>query len=266
MVRGKSVARGEAGRASCVLFYKPNLPPVDGVVEAKDSSDRAPVASGMGRALGGERDHPGRPPSPSARTVTASRNTTAPGPAARCERELPMNSFASRRPVGALLRRQGPDLPSKKPSPPRTTTMMARQTPRYYQLIAINRTVEAIARGENRMSAGDGHGHRQNLHRVSNHLAAVEIGNQETHPLPRRPQHPRRSDQDQRLQAVRPGDDQDHPPHGRQVLRNLLLPLPGRHRHRGRAEHLQAVLARLLRPRLSSTSATGAAPPTMPPG
>jgi hypothetical protein len=71
---------------------------------------------------------------------------------------------------------------------------------------------------------------------------------QEAHPLPRRPQHPGRPDEDQRLQAVRSGDDQDHQPHGRQVLRDLPLALPGRHRHRGGAEHLQAVLARLLRP------------------
>ena len=41
---------------------------------------------------------------------------------------------------------------SRKPSPPRTTTTTApARSPRYYQLIAINRTVEAIARGENRI-------------------------------------------------------------------------------------------------------------------
>ena len=49
----------------------------------------------------------------------------------------------------------------------------------------------------------------------------MESGREETHPVPRRPQHPRRPDQDKRLQAVRPGDDQDHQPQGRQVLRDL---------------------------------------------
>ena len=42
--------------------------------------------------------------------------------------------------------------PSRQPWPPRTTTTTARgKAPRYYQLIAINRTIEAIARGQNRI-------------------------------------------------------------------------------------------------------------------
>ncbi len=124
----------------------------------------------------------------------------------------------------------------------------SRKSPRYYQLIAINRTVDAIARGENRilLVMATGTGKTYTAFQIIWRL--WKSGPQEAHPLPRRPQHPRRPDQDQRLQAVRHGDDQDHQPHGGQVLRDLPLPLPGRHRHRGRAEHLQAVLARLLRP------------------
>ena len=44
------------------------------------------------------------------------------------------------------------------------------------------------------------------------------------------------------------GHDQDPEAADRQVLRNLPVALSGRHRHGRRAEHLQAVLAGLLRP------------------
>jgi hypothetical protein len=96
--------------------------------------------------------------------------------------------------------------------------------------------------------AGHGHRHRQDLHRLPDHLAAVEGRRKKRILFLADRNILGRPDQDQRLQAVRPGDDQDHQPHGRQVLRDLPLALPGHHRHRGRAEHLQAVLARLLRP------------------
>ena len=47
MVRGKTVARGEANKADYLLFYKPNLPIA--VIEAKDNNHT--IASGMGQAL-----------------------------------------------------------------------------------------------------------------------------------------------------------------------------------------------------------------------
>ena len=47
MVRGKTVARGEANKADYLLFYKPNLPIA--VIEAKDNKHT--IASGMGQAL-----------------------------------------------------------------------------------------------------------------------------------------------------------------------------------------------------------------------
>ena len=47
MVRGKTVARGEANKADYLLFYKPNLPLA--VIEAKDNNHT--VAPGMGQAL-----------------------------------------------------------------------------------------------------------------------------------------------------------------------------------------------------------------------
>lgn len=47
IVRGKTVARGEASRADYVLYYKPNLPLA--VIEAKD--DKHTVGDGMQQAL-----------------------------------------------------------------------------------------------------------------------------------------------------------------------------------------------------------------------
>src|SRR5690606_20589514 len=97
-------------------------------------------------------------------------------------------------------------------------------------------------------SAGDGHRYRQDLHRVSDHLAVVEVEAEETHPLSRRPQYSGRPDQEQRLQALRPGDDQDRQAPDREVLRDLPVAVPGSNWLRGRKERLQAVLPELLRP------------------
>jgi type I restriction enzyme R subunit len=47
MVRGKTVAPGEANKADYLLFYKPNLPIA--VIEAKDNNHTA--ASGLAQAL-----------------------------------------------------------------------------------------------------------------------------------------------------------------------------------------------------------------------
>lgn len=48
------------------------------------------------------------------------------------------------------------------------------KTPRYYQLLAINRTIEAIANGNNRISL-HGHRYRKNLYCISNNLEIMEI-------------------------------------------------------------------------------------------
>jgi type I site-specific restriction endonuclease len=53
------------------------------------------------------------------------------------------------------------------------------------------------AKDNNHSIAGDGHRHRQDLHRLPDHLAFVEGGRQEAHPVSGRPQHSGRSDQDQ---------------------------------------------------------------------
>ena len=146
MVRGKTVARGEANKADYLLFYKPNLPIA--VIEAKDNDHT--VASGMGQALeyaeildvpfafssngDGFQEHD--------RTKTSG----------TVERELPMDRFPSPAELWARYC-------AAKGLTPRQEAVATQdyydygpgKPVRYYQTIAINRTVEAVARGEKRV-------------------------------------------------------------------------------------------------------------------
>jgi type I restriction enzyme, R subunit len=146
IVRGKTVQRGEAKKADYLLYYKPNLPIA--VIEAKDNNHA--VGDGMQQALeyaeildlpfayscngDGFLEHD--------RTATAGTVT----------REIPLDQFPS---PAALWARY---CAARSLTPPQVAVTTqdyyddgSRKSPRYYQLIAINRTVEAIARGENRI-------------------------------------------------------------------------------------------------------------------
>ena len=122
------------------------------------------------------------------------------------------------------------------------------KTPRYYQLNAINRTIEAIARGQNRillvMATGTGKTYTafQIIWRLWKSKAKKRILFL--------------ADRNILVDQTRTNDFKPFGPAmtkitNRQVDKSYeiyLVALPGRHRHRGREEHLQAVLARLLRP------------------
>ena len=210
IVRGKLVTRGKAKRADYILYYKPNIPIA--VIEAKDNNHA--VGDGMQQALDyaetldipfvftsngdgflfhdrtGDRRHGRDASSPSTQFPIARRalgSATAPGRASPPTQE-------------AVATQDYYDDGRGK-------------APRYYQLIAINRTVEAIAKGQNRilLVMATGTGKTYTAFQIIWRL--WKAGRQEAHPLPRRPQHPRRPDHDERLQALRPGDDQDHQPH-----------------------------------------------------
>jgi type I restriction enzyme R subunit len=146
LVRGKKSSRGEAKRADYVLFYKPGIRLA--VLEAKDNNH--PVGGGMQQALeyGDTLDVP----------FVFSSNGDAfmfhdrTGQSDPVERELTLAEFPSAEdlwqryclwkgltpPQIAVVAQdycvQGPD-----------------KEPRYYQEIAINRTIEAIAKGEKRV-------------------------------------------------------------------------------------------------------------------
>jgi len=146
IVRGKTVKRGEAKKADYLLYYKSGIPIA--VLEAKDNNH--PVGGGMSQALEYAEilDVPFAFSSNGDAFLEHDRTTTV----GTVEREIPLNQFPS---PGDLWARYQ----SAKGIPAIQERVTAQdyyddgsgKTPRYYQLIAINRTVEAIARGENRI-------------------------------------------------------------------------------------------------------------------
>ena len=88
--------------------------------------------------------------------------------------------------------------------------------PRYYQRIAIQRAVEAIARGKRPRAAHDGYRYRQDGRRVPDLLDAVVVAlepdrraSQAAHPVPCRPQLSRRRSEGKDLHALRRRAAQD---------------------------------------------------------
>jgi len=146
IVRGKLVARGKAKRADYILYYKPNIPIA--IVEAKDNNH--PVGGGMQQALeyGAMLDIPFIYSSNGDAFLEHDRTCST----GDVENELPLDGFPTpeelwRRfcnyrgiddSVNAIIQQEYHDDGSGR-------------TPRYYQQIAINRTVEAISKGENRI-------------------------------------------------------------------------------------------------------------------
>jgi len=146
IVRGKTVRRGEARKADYLLYYKPNLPIA--VVEAKDNNHS--VGSGMQQALDYAEilDVPFAYSSNGDAFLEHDRTATT-GPVTR---EIPLDQFPS--PEALWLRYcAAKGLTSQQLA---VTTQDyyddgSNKSPRYYQRIAINRTVDAIAQGENRI-------------------------------------------------------------------------------------------------------------------
>ncbi|SHK09314.1 EcoAI/FtnUII family type I restriction enzme subunit R [Hymenobacter psychrotolerans] len=146
-VKGKLTARGKQKRADYILYYKPNIPIA--IIEAKDNQHA--VGAGMMQAL----DYAHILDIPFVfssngdgflfhdRTATAGTVETElaladfPSPAALWARYKQAKGLTS--PVAARLAEQDYYLDGSG------------RRPRYYQQIAINRTVEAIARGQNRV-------------------------------------------------------------------------------------------------------------------
>ena len=121
------------------------------------------------------RRRPSTSPSCSPRTATASCSTTAPARAARPRRTSPSMPFRRRPSSGRRYR-------AWKGLTPEAEQIVLQdyfddgsgKAPRYYQVNAVNAAIEAIAKGQRPHPAGHGDRHRQDLHRLSDHLAAVE--------------------------------------------------------------------------------------------
>jgi type I restriction enzyme R subunit len=146
VVRGKLVARGRSKRADYVLYFKPNVPLA--VIEAKDSSHS--VGDGMQQALvyAEMLDVPFAVSSNGSGFLLHDRT----GKAGTVETQLALHEFPS---PARLWERycawKGLGGPAADVASQPYYADSAGKMPRYYQVNAINRTVEAIARGQQRI-------------------------------------------------------------------------------------------------------------------
>ena len=146
IVRGKTVKRGEAKMADYILFYKPNLPIA--VIEAKDNNHS--VGAGMQQALEYAEilDIPFAYSSNGDAFLEHDR-TAKDGTVTR---EIPLDQFPSPDELWARFRKfKGYTSDQETVATQDYYDDGTGKSPRYYQLTAINRTVDAIARGENRI-------------------------------------------------------------------------------------------------------------------
>lgn len=146
IVRGQMAMRGERKRADYLLYYQPNLPLA--IVEAKDN--RHSLGAGMQQALRYAEmlDIPFVYSSNGDGFLEHDR-TQSGGPV---ERTLGLDEFPTPDELWARYaasRRLSPTIVPIIRQPYHVE--LVGKAPRYYQQIAINRTVEAIAKGQNRI-------------------------------------------------------------------------------------------------------------------
>lgn len=144
-VRGKIVKRGKGKRADYILFYKPNLPIA--VIEAKDNKHL--IGDGIQQAISYANilDIPFAYSSNGDGFIEYDRlNGT--------EKELGLNEFPSPEELWSRYK-VSKGINDKEESIITQdyyySSNIKNKTPRYYQRIAINRTVEAIVKGQNRI-------------------------------------------------------------------------------------------------------------------
>ena len=142
-VRGKSHARGAKKRVDHILYYKPNIPLA--IIEAKDNNHT--VGAGMQQALGYAK--PLDVPfvfSSNGDGFLFHDKTVKSGP---IETEIPLNAFPSPEQLWQKYKAfKGITDEVESVVAQDYFTDGSNRSPRYYQQIAINRTVEAIARNE----------------------------------------------------------------------------------------------------------------------
>ncbi len=146
-VRGSKTARGERKRADYILYYKPNIPVA--VIEAKTNSHS--LGHGMQQALGYAQmlDIPVAFSSNGDGFLEHDRS----GYSETVERELTLENFPSPEELWVRYKKY------KGITTPEVEEISladyyfdgSGRKPRYYQQIAINHTVEAIAKGRNRI-------------------------------------------------------------------------------------------------------------------
>ncbi len=147
-IRGKLYARGKVKRADYVLYYKPNIPVA--IIEAKDNNHT--VRQGIQQALG-YRDLLQDVPCVYSSNGDGFFEHYLTASNGKIEREIALDAFPSPQQLWKRYKKfKGINETSE--------TAVAEQDyyfdssgkkPRYYQQIAINRIVESIAKGENRI-------------------------------------------------------------------------------------------------------------------
>jgi len=146
-VRGKMVARGARKRADYILYYKPNIPIA--IVEAKDNKHN--VSAGMQQALDYAEilDIPFVFSSNGDGFLFHDKTKTT----GKIETELSLDEFPSPQELWAKYKKhKGIETPEAEKVVEQDYYFDGSgRTPRYYQQIAVNRTVEAIAKGQNRI-------------------------------------------------------------------------------------------------------------------
>ena len=146
IVRGIKSRRGKAKKADYILFHKPNIPIA--VIEAKDNNHT--VGSGMQQAL--EYAEILDVPFAYSSNGDAFLEHDRTGKSVTVEREIPLDQFPSPEELWNRFRQyKGYNDSEETVATQDYYEDVSGKRPRYYQQVAINRTVEAIARGENRI-------------------------------------------------------------------------------------------------------------------
>ncbi|WP_373506430.1 EcoAI/FtnUII family type I restriction enzme subunit R [Thiocapsa sp.] len=146
IVRGKTVKRGVARRADYILVYRPNIPLA--LIEVKDNNHA--VGDGMQQALdcGEMLDIPFVYSSNGDAFLEHDRTVTT----GAVTREIPLDQFPTPDELWArYCKAKGLIAEKQAVAVQNYFDDGSGKVPRYYQRIAINRTVEAIARGASRI-------------------------------------------------------------------------------------------------------------------
>jgi type I restriction enzyme R subunit len=145
-VRGKLVARGKSKRADYILYFKPNIPLA--LIEAKDNKHG--VGDGMQQALdyGSTLDIPFVYSTNGDAFLEHDRTKSF----NLVEQELQLDQFPSPFTLWERYRLAHKISDDQEPIISQDYYADASgKAPRYYQLVAINRAIEAIAKGQNRI-------------------------------------------------------------------------------------------------------------------
>ena len=146
IVRGKLVTRGKAKRADYILYYKPNIPIA--LIEAKDNHHAVGDGMQQGLEYAAALDIP----------FVFSSNGDAflyhdrTGQSTSTETELPLSAFPTPDDLWAKYRTwKGMSAEQEEVVLQSYHDDAGGKEPRYYQCIAINKAIEAIAKGQNRI-------------------------------------------------------------------------------------------------------------------